>query len=74
MFDYMPWWDKDTKQFADEVENFCDTELQPRAIKLLEQNKDPMTIQWEASKLCIDKGFHPLMVLAEEKYPNDRRR
>ncbi len=68
MFDYMPWWDKDTKQFADEVENFCDTELQPRAIKLLEQNKDPMTIQWEASKICIDKGFHPLMVLAEEKY------
>ncbi len=68
MFDYMPWWDKDTKHFADEVENFCDTELQPRAIKLLEHNKDPMTIQWEASKICIDKGFHPLMVLAEEKY------
>ena len=68
MFDYMPWWDKDTKQFADEVENFCDTELQPRAIKLLEQNRDPMTIQWEASKICIEKGFHPLMVLAEEKY------
>lgn len=68
MFDYMPWWDKDTKQFADEVENFCDTELQPLAIKLLEHNKDPMTIQWEASKICIDKGFHPLMVLAEEKY------
>ena len=68
MFDYMPWWDKETKQFADEVENFCDTELQPRAIKFLEQNKDPMEIQWEASKICIDKGFHPLMVLAEEEY------
>ena len=68
MFDYMPWWDKETRQFADEVENFCDTELQPRAIKFLEQNKDPMEIQWEASKICIDKGFHPLMVLAEEKY------
>ncbi len=67
-FDYMPWWSDRTKKFADEVENFMDTELQPRAIKLLEQNKDPMTIQWEASKLCIDKGFHPLMVLAEEEY------
>ena len=67
-FDYMPWWSERTKKFADEVENFMDTELQPRAIKLLEQNKDPMTIQWEASKLCIDKGFHPLMVLAEEEY------
>ncbi|MFX0025670.1 MAG: acyl-CoA dehydrogenase family protein [Candidatus Hermodarchaeota archaeon] len=67
-FDYMPWWGDRTKKFADEVENFMDTELQPRAIKLLEQNKDPMTIQWEASKLCIDKGFHPLMVLAEEEY------
>ncbi|MFX0018448.1 MAG: acyl-CoA dehydrogenase family protein [Promethearchaeota archaeon] len=67
-FDYMPWWSDRTKKFADEVENFMDTELQPRAIKLLEQNKDPMAIQWEASKLCIDKGFHPLMVLAEEEY------
>jgi alkylation response protein AidB-like acyl-CoA dehydrogenase len=68
MFDYMPWWDKETMKFADEVEQFCDSELQPRAIKLLDQNKDPMEIQWEASKICIDKGFHPLMVLAEEEY------
>ena len=67
-FDYMPWWDKDTKEFADEVENFCDTELVPRTTKLLEQNKDPMEIQWSASKLCVEKGFHPLMVLAEKEY------
>jgi len=67
-FDYMPWWDKETKQFADEVENFCDTELVPRTTKLLEQNKDPMEIQWSASKLCVEKGFHPLMVLAEKEY------
>ncbi|MFX0039537.1 MAG: acyl-CoA dehydrogenase family protein [Promethearchaeota archaeon] len=67
-FDYMPWWDKETKQFADEVENFCDTELVPRTTKLLEQNKDPMEIQWSASKLCVERGFHPLMVLAEEEY------
>ncbi len=67
-FDYMPWWDKETKEFADEVENFCDTELVPRTTKLLEQNKDPMEIQWSASKLCVEKGFHPLMVLAEKEY------
>ena len=66
MIDYMPWWTEKNKKFADECENFIDTELQPRAIKLLEQNLDPMKIQWEASKLCIDKGFHPLMILAEE--------
>ncbi len=67
-FDYMPWWDKETKEFADEVENFIDNDLQPLAIKLMEQGKDPMDIQWKASKLCIDKGFHPLMLLAEEEY------
>ena len=67
-FDMMPWWNDKTRKFASEVENFMDEELQPRAIKLLEENKDPMTIQWEASKVCIDKGFHPLMVLAEEQY------
>ena len=63
----MPWWTEKNKKFADECENFIDTELQPRAIKLMEQNLDPMAIQWEASKLCIDKGFHPLMILAEEE-------
>ncbi|TKJ25619.1 MAG: hypothetical protein CEE42_07205, partial [Promethearchaeota archaeon Loki_b31] len=68
MIDYMPWWTEKNKKFADECENFIDTELQPRAIKLLEQNLDPMEIQWEASKLCIDKGFHPLMILAEEEF------
>jgi len=67
-FDYMPWWNKETKEFADEVENFCDTELVPRTTKLLEQNQDPMEIQWSASKLCVERGFHPLMVLAEEEY------
>ena len=68
MFDYMPWWDKETKEFADEVENFIDTELLPKTIKMLENNQDPMKIQWAASKLCIEKGFHPLMVLAEEEF------
>ncbi len=68
MFDYMPWWDKETKEFADEVENFIDTELLPKTIKMLENNQDPMKIQWIASKLCIEKGFHPLMVLAEEEF------
>ncbi len=68
MFDYMPWWDKETKAFADEVENFIDTELFPLTTKMLEQNQDPMEIQWGASKLCVEKGFHPLMVLAEKEF------
>lgn len=67
-FDYMPWWDKDTKAFADEVENFIDTELLPITNRMLESNEDPMKIQWSASKLCVKKGFHPLMVLAEEEF------
>ncbi|MHA1491681.1 MAG: acyl-CoA dehydrogenase family protein [Promethearchaeota archaeon] len=67
-FDYMPWWSDKTKKFADDCESFCDNELVPLAIKLLEENKDPMAIQWVASKLCIDKGFHPLMILAEKEY------
>jgi len=68
MFDYMPWWGKEIRQWADEVEAFVDEELYPRTIKLLEQNEDPMKIQWDASKLCVEKGFHPLMVLAEKQY------
>jgi alkylation response protein AidB-like acyl-CoA dehydrogenase len=68
VFDYMPWWDDETKQFADDVEEFIDNELMPRAMDLMEQNKDPMEIQWKASKICIEYGFHPLMVLAEEQY------
>lgn len=68
MFDYMPWWDAETKQFADEVESFIDTDLMPITNKMLEQNEDPMTIQWKASKLCVEKGFHPLMVLAEKEF------
>ncbi|TXT60914.1 MAG: hypothetical protein BAJALOKI2v1_70067 [Promethearchaeota archaeon] len=68
MFDYMPWWDKETRQFADEVEKFVDEELVPRSQSLLEDNKDPMKIQWEASKICVEHGFHPLMVLAEEEF------
>lgn len=64
----MPWWDEETRQFADEVEAFVDAELVPRTQAMLEQNKDPMTIQWDASKLCVEKGFHPLMVLAEEEF------
>ncbi|MFX1503198.1 MAG: acyl-CoA dehydrogenase family protein [Promethearchaeota archaeon] len=68
MFDYMPWWDKETKEFADEVENFVDTELLPLTMNMLENNQDPMKIQWKASKLCVEKGLHPLMVLAEEEF------
>lgn len=66
--DYMPWWSEKNRKFADEMEAFVDTELVPLAMKLEEENKDPMAIQWEASKKCIEHGFHPLMVLTEEKY------
>jgi alkylation response protein AidB-like acyl-CoA dehydrogenase len=68
MFDYMPWWDKETRQFADEVEEFVDEELVPRMHAIMERNEDPMKIQWDASKLCVERGFHPLMVLAEEEF------
>jgi butyryl-CoA dehydrogenase len=66
--DYMPWWSEKTRKFADEVEAFVDAELVPMAIKLQEENKDPMSIQWKASKICIDHGFHPLSILTEEQY------
>jgi alkylation response protein AidB-like acyl-CoA dehydrogenase len=68
MFDYMPWWDDNTRKFADDVEAFVDNYLAPIGVELLERNGDPMDIQWAASKLCIEHGFHPLMVLAEEQY------
>jgi butyryl-CoA dehydrogenase len=68
MFDYMPWWDADTRKFADECEEFIDNELMPITIKMLERNEDPMEIQWAASKLCVKRGFHPLLVLAEKEY------
>jgi alkylation response protein AidB-like acyl-CoA dehydrogenase len=68
MFDYMPWWDEDTRQFADEVEKFVDEELVPRTQAIMERNEDHMSIQWEASKLCVERGFHPLMVLAEKEF------
>ena len=66
--DYMPWWSDRIRKFADEVEAFVDSELVPMAIKLQEENKDPMSIQWKASKMCIEHGFHPLSVLTEKKY------
>ncbi len=64
----MPWWDKETRQFADEVEAFVDNELVPRMQAIMQRNGDPMEIQWNASKLCVERGFHPLMVLAEEEF------
>ncbi len=64
----MPWWSEKSKKFADEVEAFVDDVLLPISLKLQEEGKDPWAIQWKASKLCIDHGFHPLMVLTEEKY------
>ncbi|MHA1268705.1 MAG: acyl-CoA dehydrogenase family protein [Candidatus Helarchaeota archaeon] len=66
--DYMPWWSDKNKKFADEIEEFVDNELIPIALKLEEDGKDPWAIQWKASKMCIKHGFHPLMVLTEEKY------
>ncbi|HMF34604.1 MAG TPA: acyl-CoA dehydrogenase family protein [Candidatus Lokiarchaeia archaeon] len=68
MVDYMPWWSPKTRKFADEVEKFVDNDLIPLALKLQEEGGDQWSIQWAASRLCIEKGFHPLMVLTEEKY------
>jgi len=67
IIDHMPWWTERNKKFAEECDNFCDEYLVPLATKLLENGEDPMDIQWAASKLCIDKGFHPLLVLAEKE-------
>ncbi|MHA1323451.1 MAG: acyl-CoA dehydrogenase family protein, partial [Candidatus Helarchaeota archaeon] len=64
----MPWWNEKNKKFADDVDQFVDEVLLPISLKLQEEGKDPWAIQWKASKLCIDHGFHPLMVLTEEKY------
>ena len=63
IIDHMPWWTDRNKKFADECDHFCDEYLVPLATKLLENGEDPMDIQWAASKLCIEKGFHPLLVL-----------
>ncbi|HME53775.1 MAG TPA: acyl-CoA dehydrogenase family protein [Candidatus Lokiarchaeia archaeon] len=68
MPDYMPWWSPKTRKFADECESFVDTVLVPMALKMQENGEDIWSIQWQASKLCIEHGFHPLMVLTEEKF------
>ena len=67
--DKMPWWTDKNIKFAQECANFCDEELIPEAMRLQETpGLNAMDIQWKASKLCIEKGFHPLLVLTEEKY------
>jgi butyryl-CoA dehydrogenase len=66
--DYMPWWSEKNKKFADAIDAFVDNELIPIAMQLQEEGKDPWSIQWKASKKCIEHGFHPLLVLTEEKY------
>ncbi|GAB4307717.1 MAG: acyl-CoA dehydrogenase family protein [Promethearchaeota archaeon] len=68
MVEHMPWWSDKHRKFADEVEAFVDRELVPLSMSLAEEGKDPWEIQWAPSLKCIEHGFHPLVVLAEEKY------
>lgn len=64
----MPWWSAKNKKFADRIEKFVDEYLVPLSLDLQETGGDPWSIQWKPSKVCIENGFHPLMVLTEEKY------
>jgi len=64
----MPWWSEKNRKFADEIDDFVDNELLPISLKMQERGEDPWAIQWKASKKCIEHGFHPLLVLTEEKY------
>ncbi len=64
--DALPWWTEKNRKFAEEVEEFVNSELRPRADKL--DHHQAMEVQWELSKYVVDKGFHPLAVLVEEEH------
>ncbi|MFX1369845.1 MAG: acyl-CoA dehydrogenase family protein, partial [Promethearchaeota archaeon] len=64
--DALPWWTEKNRKFAEEVEEFVNSEIRPRADKL--DHRQAMEVQWELSKYVVDKGFHPLAVLVEEEH------
>jgi alkylation response protein AidB-like acyl-CoA dehydrogenase len=62
----LPWWTEKNRRFANEVEEFVNSELRPLADKI--DHNQAMEVQWEISKFVVDKGFHPLAMLVEEEH------
>ena len=61
-----PWWTDKNRVFAEDVEEFVNSELRPKADQM--DHNEAMKVQWELSRFVVDNGFHPLAVLVEEEY------
>lgn len=62
----LPWWNEEQAKFADEVEDFIDEEILPRALEM--GPKEQRRIQWEISNYIAERGYSPLRILLGNEY------